>query len=113
MATFTKTSPGPGCGTGRSMTRMSRGPKSTAERIVSGMVHGAMLIGDVDAMPSSAYDGFELTGESQGLPYGPSLVHSLSIHAGISIRHTLNVSTDEIALSCAGEFSIMAHTLTL
>src|SRR5215510_8946852 len=96
MATFTKTSPGPGCGTGRSMTRMSRGPKSTAERIASGMVYCSLLIGDVNAMLSSACDGFGLAEESQNLSYRPSLAPNiLSIHAGINIRQTLQVSTDE------------------
>src|SRR4029450_13645201 len=33
----------------------------------------------------------------------------ISIHAGIHIRQTLNVSTDETALSSAGETSIMSH----
>ena len=37
IATRTSTSSGPGNGTGRSMTRMSRGPNSTAARMTSGM----------------------------------------------------------------------------
>src|SRR5215472_14503784 len=54
MATCTSTSPGLGGGTGRSITRMSRGPKSTADRIVSGIVNCSTTAGSVNAMASSA-----------------------------------------------------------
>src|SRR5262245_16089774 len=73
MATRTSTSPGPGCGTGRSITRMSCGPKSTADRIVAGSVDCSTTAGSVKAMVFSTLfpvRWIKACSEPAAAPYG-------------------------------------------